>query len=91
MPCLHVMPLSNCGRCTMGAVRAIHSLRVQMGCCIYFVIFSAELSRIATVDIHRPLLNDCEFFLSHRSGSRTLLLDINEFLDVISTLIVCFG
>ena len=55
---LHVMPLSSCGRCAMGAERAIHLLRVKMGCCIYFVNFSAELSRIAKVDVHKPSLSD---------------------------------
>ena len=90
VPGLHVMPLSNCGRCTVGAMRAVHSSRLKMGCCIYFVNFSAELSIIATVDVHKPLLSGSEFCKSQSSESHTLLLDVNEFLDVISILIACF-
>jgi hypothetical protein len=91
VPGLHVMPLSNCGRCTVGAMRDIHLVRLKMGCYIYFVHFSAELDIIATVGVHKALLSDSEFCKSQSSESHTLLLNINEFLDVISMLFVCFG
>ena len=62
-----------------------------MGCFKYGVYFYAEVSRIATADVHRPLLSNCEFCKSLSNESHTLLLEINEFLYVISILIVCCG
>jgi hypothetical protein len=38
-------------------VKGENGVDLKMGCCKYFVNCSAELSRIATVDVHKPSLS----------------------------------